>query len=187
MPESEALAHLLGSSQAEPQVPLTLSHRSLVVLGPHSEGAIPHGWQCTPTTRPEHGSWLPVQWRILSLSPHGWLNPSYYFILFFWLCWIFAAVCQLSLVAVSWGCSRVAVLILLTLVASLVEGALECWLSRYGTQALVAHACGIFLDQGSNLCPLHWQADSYPLDHQGSPHRSCNGTLGGSKSPGLGG
>ena len=24
-------------------------------------------------------------------------------------------------------------------------------------------ACGIFPDQGSNLCPLHWQADSYPL------------------------
>ena len=21
-------------------------------------------------------------------------------------------------------------------------------------------ACGIFLDQGSNQCPLHWQADS---------------------------
>ena len=30
-------------------------------------------------------------------------------------------------------------------------------------------ACGIFLDQGSNPCPLHWQADSYPLHHQGSP------------------
>ena len=30
-------------------------------------------------------------------------------------------------------------------------------------------ACGIFLDQGSNPCPLHWQADSYPLRHQGSP------------------
>ena len=29
--------------------------------------------------------------------------------------------------------------------------------------------CGIFPDQGSNLCPLHWQADSQPLDHQGSP------------------
>ena len=26
--------------------------------------------------------------------------------------------------------------------------------------------CGIFLDQGSNTCPLHWQADSYPLSHQ---------------------
>ena len=30
-------------------------------------------------------------------------------------------------------------------------------------------ACGIFLDQGPNLCPLHWQADSLPMDYQGSP------------------
>ena len=30
-------------------------------------------------------------------------------------------------------------------------------------------ACGIFLDQGSNPCLLHWQADSLPLSHQGSP------------------
>ena len=30
-------------------------------------------------------------------------------------------------------------------------------------------ACGIFPDQGSNTCPLHWQADSQPLRHQGSP------------------
>ena len=57
--------------------------------------------------------------------------------------------------------------------------------SRYGAQTLepvgsvlVAHglscttACGIFLDQVSNPCPLHWQVDSYPLDHQGSPF-SC--------------
>ena len=29
-------------------------------------------------------------------------------------------------------------------------------------------ACGIFLDQGSNLCLLHWQVDSLPLSHQGS-------------------
>ena len=29
-------------------------------------------------------------------------------------------------------------------------------------------ACGIFPDQGSNPCPLPWQVDSYPLDHQGS-------------------
>ena len=28
-------------------------------------------------------------------------------------------------------------------------------------------ACGIFPDQGSNLCLLHWQADSLPLGHQG--------------------
>ena len=29
--------------------------------------------------------------------------------------------------------------------------------------------CGIYLDQGSKLCPLHWQAESYPLYHQGNP------------------
>ena len=27
----------------------------------------------------------------------------------------------------------------------------------------------IFPDQGWNPCPLHQQADSLPLDHQGSP------------------
>ena len=30
-------------------------------------------------------------------------------------------------------------------------------------------AHGIFLDQGSNWSPLHQQADSYPLRHEGSP------------------
>ena len=30
-------------------------------------------------------------------------------------------------------------------------------------------ACGIPLDQGLNLCLLHWQADSLPLSYQGSP------------------
>ena len=30
-------------------------------------------------------------------------------------------------------------------------------------------ACGIFLNQGSNPCPLHWQVDSQPWHHQGSP------------------
>ena len=28
---------------------------------------------------------------------------------------------------------------------------------------------GVFPDQGFNPCPLHWQADSSPLDHQRSP------------------
>ena len=49
----------------------------------------------------------------------------------------------------------------------------------YGLQNLgsviVAHelscsmACGIFLDQGLNPCPLNWQADSYPLLHREIP------------------
>ena len=28
---------------------------------------------------------------------------------------------------------------------------------------------GVFSEQGSNLCPLHFQVDSQPLDDQGSP------------------
>ena len=32
-----------------------------------------------------------------------------------------------------------------------------------------SRACGIFWDQGLNPRPLHWQADSYRLRHQGSP------------------
>ena len=31
------------------------------------------------------------------------------------------------------------------------------------------HVGSQFPDQGSNLCPLHWKADSLPLDRQGSP------------------
>ena len=49
--------------------------------------------------------------------------------------------------------------------------------SRCAGSVVAAHgpscsaACGIFPDQGSNPCPLHWQADSQPLRHQGSPQR----------------
>ncbi|XP_073644453.1 ubiquitin-conjugating enzyme E2 N isoform X1 [Tursiops truncatus] len=59
----------------------------------------------------------------------------------------------------------------LTVVASPV---VEHRLRRAGSTA-VAHGpsrsavCGIFLDRGTNPCTLHWQADSQPLSHQGSP------------------
>ena len=32
-----------------------------------------------------------------------------------------------------------------------------------------SEACGIFPDERLNLCPLHWQVDSYPMHHRGSP------------------
>ena len=32
-------------------------------------------------------------------------------------------------------------------------------------------AYAIFLEEGLNLCPLPWWADSYPLHHQGSPKK----------------
>ena len=47
--------------------------------------------------------------------------------------------------------------------------------SRAWASVVVEHglscsaACGIFLDQESNLCPLHRQVDCKPLDHQVSP------------------
>ena len=47
--------------------------------------------------------------------------------------------------------------------------ALEHRFSNCGKLVSLPMACGIFPDQGSNPCPLHWQADSSPLDHQGSP------------------
>ena len=49
--------------------------------------------------------------------------------------------------------------------------------SRRPGSVVVAHgpscsaACGIFPDQGLNPRPLHWQADSQPLRHQGSPSK----------------
>ena len=55
--------------------------------------------------------------------------------------------------------------------------------SRHAGSVVVAHglscstACGIFPDQGSNPCPLHWQADSQPLHHQGSPNLPILNTI----------
>ena len=94
-----------------------------------------------------------------------------YFLISFWLCWVFVSVRGLSLVAASGGHS-----------SSRCMGLSLSWplllrstSSRRAGSVIVAHgpscstACGIFPDQGSNLCPLHWQADSQPPRHQGSP------------------
>ena len=95
----------------------------------------------------------------------------YLFYFYFWLCWVFVSVRGLSLVAASGGHSslRCAGLSLLRPLLLRSTG------SRRAGSVVVAHgpscsaACGIFPDQGSNPCPLHWQADSQPLYHQGSP------------------
>ena len=89
----------------------------------------------------------------------------------FWLCWVLVSVRGLSLVAASGGhySSRCGGLSLLR--------PLLLWStsSRRAGSVVVAHgpscsaACGILPDQGSNPCPLHWQADSPPLCHQGNP------------------
>ena len=95
----------------------------------------------------------------------------FFFNLFFWLWWVLVSVRGLSPVVASGGHS-----------SSQCAG-LSPWQplslrstgSRRAGSAVVAHslscsvARGIFPDQGSNPCPLHWQADSQPLRHQGSP------------------
>ena len=46
----------------------------------------------------------------------------------------------------------------------------ELRLNSCGAPSLsCSEACGIFPDQESNLCPLCWQAGSFPLCYQGSP------------------
>ena len=91
--------------------------------------------------------------------------------IYLWLCWVFVSVQGLSLVVANGGhsSSRCAGLSLSRPILLRSTG------SRRASSAIVAHgpscsvACGIFPDQGSNPCPLHWQADSQPLCHQGSP------------------
>ena len=93
---------------------------------------------------------------------------------YLWLCWVFVSVRGLSPVVASGGHS-----------SSRCMGLSPPWPlllwstgSRRAGSVIVAHgpscsaACGIFPDQDSNPCAPHWQADSQPLRHQGSPERS---------------
>ena len=93
-----------------------------------------------------------------------------YLFIYLWLCWVLVSVRGLSPVAASGGHS-----------SSWCTGLSLSWPlllqstgSRRTCSVVVAHrpscsmACRIFPDQGSNPCPLHWQADSQPLRHQGS-------------------
>ena len=93
-----------------------------------------------------------------------------YFIFISWLCWVFVSVVGLPLAAASGGhSSRCAGL------SPSRPLLLRSTGSRCAGSVVVAHgpsrsaARGILPDQGSNPRPLHWQADSQPLRHQGSP------------------
>ena len=80
------------------------------------------------------------------------------YLIYLWLCWVFVSVRGLSLVVASRGhssswCAG------LSLSRPLL---LRSTGSRRAGSVIAAHgpsrsaACGIFPDQGSNLCPLHW-------------------------------
>ena len=92
---------------------------------------------------------------------------KFYLFIYLWLCWVFVSVWGLSLVVANGGhsASRCAGLSL--------SRPLLLWStsSRRAGSVIVAHGPSCSADQGSNPCPLHWQADSQPLRHQGSPLR----------------
>ena len=97
-----------------------------------------------------------------------------YLFIYFWLCWVFVSVRGPPPVAASGGHS-----------SPRCAGPspprplpLRSTGSRRAGSAIVAHgpSCSAaretLPDQGSNPCPPHWQADSQPLRHQGSPRRT---------------
>ena len=118
-------------------------------------------------------NWLPFYFCIICSVPifFSCIIIIIIFFFFFWLCWVFVSVRGLSPVAASRGhsSSRCAGLSLSRPLLLRSTG------SRRAGSVVVAHwpsrsaACGILPDQGSNPCPLHWQADSQPLCHQGGP------------------
>ena len=113
-----------------------------------------------------------LQWLIqatASETAEGSHFLKFYLFIYFGLHWVSTAALRLSIVAVSGGCSS------LQCLHSRCSG-LSCFRAQApGTQASVAAAlrlsicgtdlhsatCGIFPDQGSNPCPLHWQAESH--------------------------
>ena len=98
------------------------------------------------------------------LKGYGWGRRMLFFFkfIYLWLCWVFVSVRGLSLVAASGGHSS-SQCTGLSLSRPLL---LRSTGSRRAGSVIVAHgpscsaACGIFPDQDSNPCPLHWQADS---------------------------
>ena len=104
-------------------------------------------------------------------APQITFLKNLFIFVYLWLCWVFVSVRGLSLVVASGGhsSSRCAGLSVSRPLLLRSTG------SRRAGSATAAHgpsrsaACGIFPDQGSNPCSLHWHAGSQPLRHQGSP------------------
>ena len=112
-----------------------------------------------------------------SISPSFIVKQVFFplaYLFIYWMHWVFFAFARVfSLAAASRGYSLLPSMVLGHSGSVVVVQGLSC-----------PQACGIFLDQWSNLCCLHWQADSYPLHHQGSPRLALNGKHISVKDPG---
>ena len=111
---------------------------------------------------------------IISQQVNFLISNFKFYLLVFWLYWVFIAVIVVSLV---YSSSQYLDFSLHWLPQLQCAGSGMCSFISCSMCASVmsAHrlscsaACGIFLAQGSNSCPLDWQVDSYPLRHQESP------------------
>ena len=95
------------------------------------------------------------------MIPHFFFFFFFNLCIYFWLCWVFTAERGLPPVVGSRGYCLVVPGLLLAVASLAAE--LRLWSTG---SVVMAHglslsmACGTFPDQGSNLCPTHWQADS---------------------------
>ena len=152
----------------------TLRGITVIIVGPKDEGQSVSAQKKSRLLCLNCSSYTLSEFQII---PIVLASPSFFFIYLFiylWLCWVFVSVWGLSLVAASRGhfSSRCTSLSLSRPLLLRSTG------SRRAGSVTVAHgpscsaACGILPDQGSNPGPLHRQADSQPLRHQGSPSPS---------------
>ena len=110
-------------------------------------------------------------WLHIFILLYFFLIYLFIYLFYLWLCWVFASARGPSPVAASGGHSSP------RCAGPSPSRPLLLWStgSKRAGSAIVAHgpscsaARGILPDQGSNPCPLHRQADSQPLRHQGSP------------------
>ena len=97
---------------------------------------------------------------------------------FLWLQRVGATLCHGALASHSGGFSRYRAQALgawASVITARRLGSCGAWAPELAGSLVVmqglscSEARGIFPGQESNLCPLHWQVDSYPLWHQRSP------------------
>ena len=99
--------------------------------------------------------WNSYLYRHLKAFVLFWFQFSF---TYFWLYWVFLLHTGFSVAGASGAALRGGVQALGHEGFSGVVHRLSC-----------STACGIFLGQGLNPGPLHWQVDFYPLYHQGRP------------------
>ena len=130
-------------------------------------------WESTNKNNSPSPKFSLLIWNIHGRTTYYYyfFNKFIYLFIYFWLCWVFVSVQGPSPVAASGvhSSSRCAGLSLSRPLLVQSTG------SRRAGSVVVVHgpsrsaACGIFPDRGTNPRPLHRQADSQPLRHQGSP------------------